>query len=128
MRRMLGLAVLGLVVACGGTSDTDATDTASGGDTTDTTDTTAEVDAFGLTGDPASGEGIYGDNCIFCHAADGSGTTAPPFADLLGSLSKQEAADVIVNGTSAGMPSFDGQLSEQEIADVVRYVYDNFAP
>lgn len=130
MRHAFWMTVMALTVACGATSDTDTTDTSSDtSDTSDTTDTTpAEADAFGLTGDAASGEAVFGDNCVFCHASDGSGTTAPPFADLLPPLSKQEAADAILNGTSEGMPSFDGQLSEQEIADVVRYIYDNFAP
>lgn len=130
MRTTGWLAVLGLAVGCAGSEGTDTTDTSSdSSDTADTTDTTpAETDAFGLTGDAASGEAIFGDNCVFCHGADGSGTTAPPFADLLPALTKQQAADAIVNGTDEGMPAFDGQLTEQEIADVVRYIYDNFAP
>ena len=131
MRHVLWMTAMAFTVACGGGDETDPSDTSTdtSTDTSDTTDTTAaDADAFGLTGDAASGENVFGDNCVFCHAADGSGTTAPSFADLLPPLSKQEAADAIVNGTDEGMPSFDGQLSEQEIADVVRYIYDNFAP
>ena len=79
-----------------------------------------------LEGDAAKGEAVFASaGCGGCHtleAAGSSGSVGPNLDD-----SKPDAAlvvDRVTNGRGA-MPSFGGQLSEQEIADVAQYVVES---
>ena len=91
------------------------------------------------------GASIYGGNCASCHGATGGGGVGPPLADgetlktfpeaephidwvKTGSSGKrgQPYGDPAREGgqriaTTGGMPGFEGQLSEEEIAAVVEY-------
>ena len=82
-----------------------------------------ETAAFKLKGDPAAGKGIFGKaGCVACHtlkAAGSSGAVGPNLDEA-----KPDASLVVervTNGKSP-MPSFKGQLSDQQIADVASYV------
>jgi cytochrome c oxidase cbb3-type subunit 3 len=90
------------------------------------------------------GEVVYKTNCILCHGVkgDGKGRAAqlfdPPPADLTRSDKNDNYKTMIIRlggkamGRSEVMPSWEKQLTEQEITDVVRYlesilVIDNVA-
>jgi cytochrome c oxidase cbb3-type subunit 3 len=90
------------------------------------------------------GEVVYKTNCILCHGlkGDGKGRAAklfnPPPADLTHSDKNDDYKAMIIRlggkamGRSEVMPSWESQLSQQEIADLVKYlrsilVADNLA-
>lgn len=71
------------------------------------------------------GERVYNTNCAACHQPDGSGMP-PAFPALKGSdMALNDIPghiDIVVNGKpGTSMASFDGQLSEVDIAAVVTY-------
>jgi cytochrome c553 len=124
---MLGLA------ACGGEEEaspdpetttgeittTETTDT----ETTDT-ETTDTGDGGAGEGDPAAGKEVFlgAGGCGSCHTfadAGTSGSIGPNLDDSAPSFDL--AVDRVTNGQGA-MPSFEGQLTEQQIADVAAYV------
>ena len=73
----------------------------------------------------ADGEAIFSDNCGSCHtlsAAGTSGATGPNLDDV--SLDAA-AIESIVRDGRGGMPSFEGNLSDDEIAAVAAYVAGN---
>ncbi len=97
------------------TTDTDTTET----DTTDTTDTEPATD-----GDPVAGKEVFlgVGGCGACHTFADAGTTGAIGPNLDDSAPSLELAlDRITNGQGS-MPSFSGQLTEQQIADVAAYV------
>jgi len=148
-RTVLVLAALmlvltaGLVAGCGGEEEATPTpDTITGTLTTDTTETetteteTTETDTTETTetettgtepaggGDPAAGKEVFlgAGGCGSCHTfadAGTSGSIGPNLDDAAPSVDL--ALDRITNGQGA-MPSFSGQLTEQQIADVAAYV------
>ena len=88
----------------------------------------------------AAGEKLFRENgCITCHLADGTGP-APSLLGVYGNtvhltngqtLTADDAyvresilspAAKIVNGYKPVMPSFQGQLSEEQILDLVAYI------
>lgn len=72
-----------------------------------------------LTGDATAGADVFAANCASCHAADGTGGTGP---DLTAEAEDPaEIAEYVLYGEDE-MPAFDGDLTDQEIADVVAYV------
>jgi mono/diheme cytochrome c family protein len=141
--RRLALAVVALVfvlgvAACGGeeeaspepedttgeitTTDTETTET----ETTETETTGEETETDGGTagGDAAAGKDVFvgAGGCGSCHTfadAGTSGTIGPNLDDSQPSF--ELAVDRVTNGQGA-MPSFSGQLTEQQIADVSAYV------
>jgi cytochrome c2 len=138
---ILALGVLGLAAAgCGGGEETTPTpDTVSGSvpaDTGGATDTGSATDTGetetegtetggggGAEGDPAAGKEVFTSaGCASCHTladAGATGTVGPNLDDA-----KPDAALVherVTNGAGA-MPSFKGQLTEQQINDVAAYV------
>jgi cytochrome c553 len=85
--------------------------------------TTGEEPAEEPAGDAAAGEAVFSSaGCGSCHtleAAGASGTVGPNLDEA-----KPDAAlvvDRVTNGMGA-MPSFKGQLDEQQIQDVAAYV------
>jgi mono/diheme cytochrome c family protein len=109
---LLLLACVALALgACGGGGD----DSGSEGATT----------AAETTGGAADGEAVFTSNCGGCHtlsAAGTSGTTGPNLDDL---QPDQATVEQQVRNGGGGMPAFEGQLSDAEIAAVASYVADN---
>jgi mono/diheme cytochrome c family protein len=71
------------------------------------------------------GKAVFADACGGCHtlsAAGTSGTTGPNLDDV--SLDAGGVED-IVRGGRGSMPSFEGQLSDDEIAAVAEFVASN---
>ena len=74
-------------------------------------------------GDPAAGKGVFSSaGCAGCHTlkAAGSGGTVGPNLDQV-----QPALALVIDRVTHGkgaMPSFAGQLSEQQIKDVAAFV------
>ena len=64
--------------------------------------------------------------CFHCHGADGSGTIrGPDLRELVPYVGNARIWDQIENG-DAIMPAYKGQLSEREIAQVVRWMRAGF--
>jgi mono/diheme cytochrome c family protein len=85
------------------------------------------------TGVPAKGKAIYERLCIACHGAQGKGdgpageALMPPAADLTSSTVEgkpdAELFHTIQNGRPpTAMPAFKGQLSDQQIHNMVAYI------
>jgi mono/diheme cytochrome c family protein len=127
-----------LATGCGGEEEATPTpDTVTGTLPTDTETTTEETTDEETTdeetttdtgtsgeGDPAAGKEVFlgVGGCGSCHTladAGTSGTIGPNLDDAQPSL--ELALDRVTNGQGA-MPSFSGQLTEQQIADVAAYV------
>jgi mono/diheme cytochrome c family protein len=98
------------------------------------------TNGIGLRGNPSAGAHIVMMKCAGCHGQDGSGkgiqleelnVKQPPIpwndATAMSALSDQEIAGKISSSDrqqnpDAVMPSFAGQLSAQQIDDVVAYI------
>jgi cytochrome c553 len=122
---VLALAVLTLVLSagCGGEETTSPepedvegtvpAETGGGGDT----------GGGGGEGDAAAGKDVYASaGCGSCHTFADAGSTGTIGPDLDESSVDFEAAAEQIRTGGGGMPAFEGQLSEQEIADVAAYV------
>lgn len=97
------LTLIGLAIACGDGGRVD--------------------DILALTGDAAAGATVYADNCASCHGDDGTGGSGP---DISGESETEEIAQIVLDG-EGDMPAFDGDLTDQEIADVVAFVAEGTA-
>src|SRR6476469_10127857 len=126
---VLILGALGLVGAgCGGGSDSSAPATTAETTTADTptgaTTGGGETTTGGsATGDAANGKAVVASaGCGGCHTyskAGSSGSIGPNLDDLAPSF---DAVVTQVTNGGGPMPSFKGQLSEQEIRDVAAFV------
>ena len=70
----------------------------------------------------ADGKAVFADTCGGCHtlsAAGTSGTTGPNLDDVSVDAA---AVEEIVRGGRGSMPSFEGELSDDEIAAVAAFV------
>jgi mono/diheme cytochrome c family protein len=98
-----------------------------GGDDPDSAEppaaTTTEENGGSGTGDAANGEQVFASaGCGGCHtfeAAGSTGSVGPNLDDA--SPSFDTVVTMVTNGGGA-MPSFEGDLSEQEINDVAAFV------
>jgi mono/diheme cytochrome c family protein len=113
-RRALILVVFGLLLAgCGGKTVSPAPETVEG-----TLPTTTEA-----AGDSAAGKAVFtSSGCGSCHTLKDAGASG----DIGPNLDKGKppldlVVDRVTNGQGA-MPSFSGQLSAKQIADVAAYV------
>jgi mono/diheme cytochrome c family protein len=81
--------------------------------------------AFKLKGDPTAGAAIFGKaGCAGCHtlaAAHATGTVGPNL-DTVSPKPDFRLATARVTLGKGVMPSFKGQLTDQQIADVAAYV------
>lgn len=76
--------------------------------------------------DPARGRDIYSARCAACHGVNGEGGIGPAFVAkgrnpaVTERLSEAEHYRIVADGRNA-MPPFRGQLTDQEIRDVVAF-------
>jgi mono/diheme cytochrome c family protein len=88
--------------------------------------TTEETPTSTLEGDAQAGRQVYTQaGCGACHvleAAGSSGTIGPNLDESQPSV--ELAVDRVTNGSGA-MPPFEGQLTEQQIADVAAFVVES---
>lgn len=103
-------ALLLLFTACGNP------DKAVNGDSDPMPDTSARVSAG-----PVDGKSIFRAKCTVCHGEDGKKGVMGA-ADLTGSIVSEEGATLIVKNGKNAMTAFGGQLSDDEISAVVKYI------
>jgi len=77
------------------------------------------------TADLDNGRALYGQNCFFCHGADGRGGSGGG-PTLLNVESAEFIETQVTNGRNM-MPGFGAAFSEQEIRDVAAYVMQDLA-
>ncbi len=112
--RALGILAAALVVfaGCGG-------DDGGGGDSTAPPPTGDQADDQALV----AGQEIFQSSCATCHGLTGDGGQGPKLSD--GSVADRypdiEDQIAVVAGGRGQMPSFQGELSDEEIENVVRY-------
>jgi mono/diheme cytochrome c family protein len=93
-----------------------------------------EIDeVLALTPDFDNGDAVYAASCAACHAADGTGGTGPSFVaafetfhDQGGSWEievRQWIAAILTGVDGTAMPGWQGELSAQEVADVIDYIH-----
>lgn len=122
---VLALAVLALVAAgCGGEEEaTPEPETVVG---TVPAETGGGEDGGGdgeAEGDPEAGAEVFASaGCGSCHVFEDAGSTGTVGPNLDESTASFEAAVEQIRSGGGGMPPFEGQLSDQEIADVAAYV------
>ena len=121
---VLILGALGLVGAgCGGGSDSSSPATTAETTTGATTGGGETTTGGSATGDAANGKAVFASaGCGGCHTyskAGSSGSIGPNLDDLAPSF---DAVVTQVTNGGGPMPSFKGQLSEQEIRDVAAFV------
>jgi mono/diheme cytochrome c family protein len=71
-------------------------------------------------GNAINGRKVYlRENCYICHGGRVGGGMCPSFRDDPPDESDVEHA--VMDGTSSGMPSYRGRITEREIADIAAY-------
>ncbi len=95
-------------------------------DTANKKDDAKDKQAGGRTGNPDAGKTIYANRCAVCHGANGEGAVGPAFVAKDGNkaiaerMSEADHIKIVGDGKNT-MPGFKGQLTDQEIEDVVAY-------
>jgi mono/diheme cytochrome c family protein len=79
--------------------------------------------AFKLTGDPVAGKALFlKSGCVGCHTLSDANATGTVGPNLDQAKPDYRLATARVTLGKGAMPSFKGQLSDQQIADVASYV------
>jgi cytochrome c oxidase subunit 2 len=104
------------------------------------TQATATQPPAGGNGDAEAGRQIAAAQCFSCHTTDGSRSVGPTWQGLYGSEVTLESGETVtadeeylhesivnpgakvVQGYPAVMPSFEGSLSEEQIANIIAYI------
>jgi len=74
---------------------------------------------------PGDGKAIFTDSCGSCHTFSAAGTNGSSGPDLSSSaLTAAEVSSQVLSG-GGGMPSFDGDLTDQQIQAVAEFVAEN---
>ncbi len=125
---LVAFAFVFAVAACGGDEEASPEPETTEGTITTETDTTetetTDTGETGADGDPVAGKEVFVGPaaCGSCHTFSDAGTSGTIGPNLDESQPSFElAVDRVTNGQGA-MPSFEGQLSEQQIEDVAAYV------
>ena len=72
-------------------------------------------------GNPVLGRAVYvRDNCYSCHGNTGAGGDGPNIRD--DPPDEDDVAEVVLEGTETGMPSFARLLDRNEVANVAAYI------
>lgn len=112
-----------MAAGCGGGDETSAEPETVEGTVPAETGGGTDGGGGGGEGDAAAGKEVYASaGCGSCHTFADAGSTGTIGPDLDESSADFEAAAEQIRTGGGGMPAFEGQLSEQEIADVAAYV------
>lgn len=109
-------------VACGDTDD----------EKPDVSETNPRVETIAaLQGDASEGEESYLNECEWCHLVDGRGEddggNGKNLVEWFERNPTENAVPAIIEGRS-GMPAFAESFTDQDIADLVAYLDEAFAP
>ncbi len=126
---LLALSVA-VLVGCGDDEPQTVTDTTEGAVMdTETTEAMGTETTEGMGSETTesmgavSGEEVFTQNCVTCHGADGTGGVG---ADLTALSLDQATVEETVRTGPGAMPSFEGQLSDEQIQAVADYVTSTF--
>ncbi len=127
---VLGLLLVSLALVaagCGGEEVTATPETVVGEvPTTAETNGAADLPALALEGDATAGAEIFASSgCGGCHTLAAAGSSGNVGPNLDEAKPSYELAVTRITKGQGGMPSFDGQLEPQQIADVAQYVVDS---
>lgn len=122
IRTVALLAVVAALAGCGGDDDGDSA-APPAEVITQTTAPPVETGGSTTQGDaPVDGREVFLQNCSGCHTLADAGTTGKVGPNLDEAKPPAElVVDRVTHGKGA-MPSFEGQLSDEQIADVAAYV------
>ena len=67
------------------------------------------------------GQALYEDNCAACHGKTGGGGIGPSLKGIQNKFPNAADENAIVKNGQGSMPSFGGNLSDEEIAAIVAY-------
>ena len=85
--------------------------------------------AFAKPGTPDPGAKVYEEVCQACHMANARGAEGAGRITGLAGDPNLESADypiAVVTGGKGAMPWFRGQLTDEQIADVINYVRSHY--
>ena len=128
MLRGIAVVLLALVLGVGLAACGDDDDNGNGGTTTteetttDTTDTTTTDDDETDETTSAAGRDVFVAQCGSCHTLSDAGTSGTIGPNLDETTLEEDDIEEQVREGGGGMPSFEGQLSDDEIEAVAEYV------
>lgn len=76
-------------------------------------------------GDETKGKKVFNDTCSGCHGSDGQGGVGKKLhpSDFIQKSTNAEILAVLMNGrVGTAMCSFEGKLTEQQMADAIAYI------
>lgn len=69
----------------------------------------------------SAGAELYRKSCASCHGSKGQGGTGPDLTEVEDRLTVEEHIAIVHDGRGSQMPSFEGTLTDEEIATIVEY-------
>ena len=102
-------------------TETEPTETETG--ETETGETTGETETGETAGDAAAGEAVFASaGCGGCHTLEAAGSSGNVGPNLDESQPDAELVEQRVRNGAGPMPAFEGQLDDEQIANVIAYV------